>query len=37
MNLERLLDKYMIEEAIDDYYCSKWYLIDIYICWSKKH
>ncbi|CAD8067833.1 unnamed protein product [Paramecium sonneborni] len=23
MNLERLLDKYVIEEAIDDYYCSK--------------
>jgi ubiquitin carboxyl-terminal hydrolase 2/21/ubiquitin carboxyl-terminal hydrolase 8 len=24
VNLERLLDKYVIEENIDDYYCSKW-------------
>lgn len=32
MNLDRLLDKYMVEEAIDDYYCSKWYFIDIYNC-----
>ena len=36
MDLDRLLDKYVIEETIDDYYCSKWYLIYRYCMLKQK-